>query len=92
MSCWPDRVGILKGLTQTRGQCLPSACLSVHPSTHQSVSKRPRVPNLKSFVASIEIEHGSDGGLEVSVTLESVLFSVVMQSSPGSMGSNDTEG
>lgn len=28
------RVGILKGLTQTRGQCLPSACLSIHPSAH----------------------------------------------------------
>lgn len=44
------RVGILRGLTQTRGQCLPSVCSSVHLSVHQSVSKRPRVPNLKASV------------------------------------------
>lgn len=44
------RVGIFKGLTQTRGQCLSSICSSVHPSVHQSVSKRPMVPNLKASV------------------------------------------
>lgn len=39
-------------------------------------------------MTSVEKEHAPDGGLEVSVTLESMLFSVVMQSNPGSMGSN----
>lgn len=36
------RAGILKGLTQTRGWCLPCVCLSVN--------KRPRVLNVKASV------------------------------------------
>lgn len=39
-------------------------------------------------VPSEEDAHASDGGLEVSITLESMLCSEVTQSTTGSMGGN----